>query len=80
MSEFNQTADDLMTHLMNMADGKTELVLQDHLTHFALDVIGKVSKIQLERTIPTLTLTGSMSSKDKWKHDIWVWYSLCQFL
>ena len=42
ISEFNQTADDLTTHLVDQADGKTKLSMLTYLTHFALDVIGKV--------------------------------------
>ena len=42
ISDFNHTADDLMVHLTDQADGKTKVSMLIHLTHFALDVIGKV--------------------------------------
>ncbi len=49
MSEFNQTADDLMNYLVEQADGRTRLTMLTHLTHFALDVIGKVRALDLSQ-------------------------------
>ena len=42
MTEFNSKADILVDFLKTKADGKTELVLIDHLNHTALDIIASV--------------------------------------
>jgi hypothetical protein len=42
MTEFNSKADILVEYLKTKADGKTELVLIDHLNHTALDIIASV--------------------------------------
>ena len=42
MNEFNATADDLISKLSTVADGKTMVNMADYLDRFALDVIGKV--------------------------------------
>ena len=66
MSEFNQTADDLMTYLVEKADGKTQLSMLTHLTHFALDVIGKVSvTYSLKNYVSMNILTGADPGFDR---------------